>query len=334
MSRNNQITKDCIVNDCFSLFDEQFTIADFTASIERANQESNEVLNSARAAIKKAFCNDTDEVTKYVVNIGPELRDKIENGEVKLVQNADGDLFAQLRQGNGQYGGKLAIKEELQEEGISADALQLALQMDAIKAQLDTIISTIQEIEGRVADVIQGQRNDRIGLFYSGLSLYYEAKTIKDDILKKQITAQSLKAISDANSQMIQDIRYSIQYLVTEQYKSEKNSMQHIDEHINIIKQCYDIVYRASFLKAEIYQENGEIESMLTTLDEYGRFVANLIIPYVGKLSELDKDSVFIEKGAWGTIANTLTGCNELKKMISGNEGYLLSLGGNQNGCR
>ncbi|TDP53705.1 hypothetical protein [Aminicella lysinilytica] len=332
MSKNNQITKESIVNDCFSLFDEQFTIADFTASIERANQESNEVLDSARTAIKKALCNDTDEDTKYVVDMGSELRDKIEKGEVKLVHNSDGYLFAQLRQGNGRYGKKLAIKEELQEERISADALQLALQMDAIKTQLDTIISTMQEIEGRVADVIQGQRNDRVGLFYSGLSLYYEAKTIKDDVLKKQITAQSLKAISDANSQMIQDIRSSIQYLITEQYQSEKNSMQHVDEHISIIKQCYDIVYRASFLKAEIYQENGEIESMLTALDEYGRFVANMIAPYVGKLSELDKDSVFIEKGTWGTIANTLTGCNELKKMISGNEGYLLSLGGNQNG--
>lgn len=331
MNKKNQISKEKIVNDCLSLFDEQFTIVDFKTSIERANQESNDVLDSTRGVIRKAFEKDTNKETKYVVDMECGLREKIENGEVKLVKNANGEILAQMRQCNGQFGGMLPIKEELLEEGISAEALQLALQMDAIKAQLNTIIDVIQEIEGRVADVLQGQRNDRVGLFYSGLSLYYEAKGIGDDMLKKQITAQALKAISDANSQMIQEIRSSIQYLVTEQYRSEKRRMQKIDEHITIIKQCYDIVYRASFLKAEIYQENGEIESMLTVLDEYGRFVANMIAPYVGKLSELDKDSMMIENGTWCTIAKTLTSCNELKKMINGDNGYILSLGGNQN---
>ena len=89
----------------------------------------------------------------------------------------------------------MPIKEELKEEGISVNQLQLALQIDAIKKQLESIIEGMKEIEGKVTYVIQGQRNDRIGLFYSGLSLYVEAMNTSDPYLKKQLISQALKSM-------------------------------------------------------------------------------------------------------------------------------------------
>ena len=319
------------INNCLSLFDEQFTISDFSESIEVAEASSESVLSIVRAVVQKAYSKNQAD-SNYVVDMSNELKESIDNGGIELVTSKSGEIYAQLRSANGRFGKPIPIKKELSEEGISVEAVQMALKMDVIKVQLKIIIEGIKEIEGRLTDVIQGQKNDRIGLFYSGLSLFAEARGINDEFLKKQIMAQALKSISDANSQMIQEIRTSVEYLVTEQYRHLKNKTEKIDEHLSIIQQCYDVVYRASFFKASIYQENGEIASMLMAIDQYGRFVEKMIVPYVGKLSELDRSNKFIEKGRWGKIAHSLVSCQELIQQISEGSTYLLPIRGEYNG--
>ena len=319
------------INNCLSLFDEQFTISDFSESIEVAEASSESVLSIVRAVVQKAYSKNQED-SNYVVDMSNELKESIDNGDIELVTRKGGEIYAQLRSANGRFGKPIPIKKELNEEGISVEAVQMALQMDVIKVQLKIIIEDIKEIEGRLTDVFQGQKNDRIGLFYSGLSLFAEARGINDEFLKKQIMAQALKSISDANSQMIQEIRTSVEYLVTEQYRQLKNKTEKIDEHLSVIQQCYDVVYRASFLKASIYQENGEIASMLMAIDQYGRFVEKMIVPYVGKLSELDRSNKFIEKGRWGKIAHSLVSCQELIQQISEGSTYLLPVRGEYNG--
>lgn len=326
MEQELQQISNSTIGDCLSLFDEQFSISDFRSAFERAENTSKSILASAQTAVRKAFENNNDK-DNYVVDMSDELKDAIESGDVELVTSKTGEIYAQLRSANGRFSERLPIKKELAEEGVTEEALQMALQMEAVKAQLQLIVEGMREIEERVTNVIQGQRNDRIGLFYSGLSLYVEARSIRDDSLRKQVTAQALQSISNANSQMIQDIRTSVEFLITEQYRKSKKMTSKIDEYLTIISQCYDVVYRASFLKAAIYQESGEIVSMLTAIDEYGRFVEKMIVPYAGILSELDRRNQFIEKGTWGTIAHSLVGCRELKQEIYNNNTYLLCMG-------
>ena len=127
---------------------------------------------------------------------------------------------------------------------------------------------------------------------------------------------------------MIQDLRTNLDYLMNKKYLKTKKPTEKIEEHLDTIQQCYDIIFRASFLKAMIYQENNEIGPMLTSIDEYARFVEKMISPYVGRLSELDKNSKFIDEGAWGKIAGTLEGCNALKQQIANNNVYILNDGG------
>lgn len=313
------------LGDCLALFDEQFSITEFSEAIEESDEQATSVIDSTKQAIKKAVANQENaEDFKYVVDMSDDIKTAIDKGEIRLVTSANGDVFAQIRDAKGHFGDKLPIKKELQEEGISVENLEMAIQMEAIKDQLKTMVETLKEIEGRVTEVIQGQHNDRIGLFYSGLSLYAESQGIRDASLKSQLTAQALRSVSDANSQMIQEMRASIEYLISGQYKKSKKGTEKIDEHLTVIHQCFDVVYRAAFLKAAIYQRNGEIASMLTVIDEYGRLVEKLIVPYVGKLSELDKTNTFIETGTWGQIANTLVGCKELRKQISTSNIYYL----------
>lgn len=327
--KRNEIT----TLDYLSLFDEQFSVEKFGEDIKKADKESESIIDATKRAIQKAAANQKDDKDyKLVVQLEDDMKAALDNGDIKLVTNDTGEVFAQIRNSNGRFGSRLPIKKELEEEGISADGLQMALQMDIIKEQLKAIVETMQTIEGRVTAVLQGQHNDRIGLFYSGMSLYAESRSIKDSDLKRQVTAQALRALSDANAQMIQEIRTSVSYLVTEQYKNAKKITASVEEHLGIIHQCYDVVYRASFMKAAIYQQRGEIEAMLTAIDEYGRFVEKLIIPYAGKLTELDKNSSFIETGTWGTIAGTLVSCSDIKKRISNCDTFYLEMGGDNNG--
>jgi len=333
VSKNLTINNTRPVMDCFSLFDEQFSISTFSDALEVTSNRASDIIDSAKSAVHKAFAGaDGEEKYNYVVDMADDIKEAIEAGEIKLVTNADGEVFAQIRNANGRFGNKLPIKKELVEEGISVEELQLALQMDLIKEQLGRMIESLKDIEGRVTEVVQGLHNDRIGLFYGGLSLFAEARSIQDESLRKMVTAQALHAVSSANSQMIQEIRTSIEFLGTEQYRKFKNKSDKIDEHLGIIHQCYDVVYRASFLKAAIYHENNEIASMLTAIDEYGRFVEKLIVPYAGMLSELDKNSMLVEQSTWGYIAGTLTGCRELKQRIAETNVFYLMEEGEEHG--
>lgn len=318
--------------DFLSMFDEQFTIEEFDRSIQNGNKEINAILDKARYAVKNAYNQVDKDGYHYEVNMSDEIKKAIETGEVSLVTGKDGLVYAQLRGEKGRFGKPLPIEKQLEEQGITVEQLELAIQMDAIRKQLEEMIASLKIIEGRVTEVIQGQHNDRIGLFYSGLSLYTESQNILNEDLRMLTQANAIKALSDANSQVIQEIRSNIEYLITEKYLASKDSINEIDVRLSSINKCYDVVYRATFLKAAIYYEKREIEAMLTCLDEYGRFVQKLIIPYAGILSELDKNDKFIEKGTWGTIANTLNICGEMREKVSASNELMLTMKGEQHG--
>lgn len=313
--------------DFLAMFDEQFAIEDFDKIIQSDKNETKEIITRAQTAVKNAY-NESGDDFHYEVSMSDELKKAIESGEVSLVTGKDGLVYAQLRGEKGRFGKPLPIEKQLEEQGITAEQLQVALQIDAIREQLESMISALKNIEGRVTEIIQGQHNDRIGLFYSGLSLFSEANCISDTILKSQLFSQSLKALSDANSQVIQEIRSNIEYLATEQYRGSKDGIKKIEEKLASISKCYDVVYRSTFLKAAIYYKKREIRAMLMTIEEYGRFVQKLIIPYTGMLSELDKNEKFIGKGTWGKIANTLSICEYMRKELNSNEVLTLSMKG------
>lgn len=314
--------------DFLSIFDEQFSIDDFDKSVQNGKKDSDTVLSKARLAVKNAFNGTGEEAYHYEVIMSEEMKQAIESGEVSLIKGENGLIYAQLRGEKGRFGKPLPIVKQLEEQGISAADLQLAIQLDAISDQLETMISHLKSIEGSVKEVFHGQHNDRIGLFYSGLSLYAEAQCISDGLLRTQIQSHALKALSDANAQVIQEIRVCIEYLATEQYKGCKNAIDEIDKRLSSINKCYDVVYRSTFLKAAIYHEKGEIAAMLTAIDEYGRFIEKLIIPYTGLLSELDSNVQIIEEGTWSTIAKTLSICSEMRKQLSAQEELLLTMKG------
>ena len=318
------------MDDLTTLFDEQFAVANFAALIEKTESYSDSILDSARQAVHNAYEKEQDN-PKFVLDISDDVAARIDNGEIQLVTCGD-EVFAQLRDEKGKFGKRLPIKKDLEDEGISTEQLQLALQMEAIKEQLKSIIKGMKELEGYVKDVLEGQRNDRIGLYYSGISLYLEACATKDEYFRKQLIAQAIKSLNDANSQMIQEARTSVEYLVTKQFRKSKDRMKKIEEHLAIIHQCCDVIFKAACMKAIVYNNCKEVDAMLVSIEEYGRFVENLIVPNVGELNELDPSVKLFSKGSWNQIADTFTGCKNIREQIAERDTYLLSSGGVNNG--
>lgn len=307
------------------IFDEQFSVSSLASEIDADKHNSEKTISVAKKIVKKSLDEQRND-KRFVVDLSDDVKQALENGEVEFLKGKNGEVYAQLRNLDGKFGTKLSITEELEDAGITFDNLKVAIQMEAIADQLKEITSTLKEIEEQISEASVDRRNDRIGLFYSGMSLYMEASQVSDEVFRKHLMAQALKSISDANSQLIQDIRSNVEFLATEQYKRRKKPMELVEENIGAIKQCYEIVYKATLMKALIYHEAHELVAMTTTIGEYGEFIEKMIAPYKGLLSELDKDSMFISKGPWGRIANTRLNCDEIKKNLSTHDRLVIEM--------
>lgn len=308
-------------------YDAQFSINSFKDSLIKNNDKSNGIIKT----IMEIASDDTNSIdeneAKYVVNIDDDTKDKIEKGILKLDTSKNGEVYAQLRQSSGQYGKKLSITKELEDKGYSVKEVEMAMQMKAIQDILIQIAEMLGDIGEHVTDILKGQQNDRAGLYYSGLNMYLESRTIDDDALKKQVIAQAIKSFNDSCSQMIQQIATDIQYLVYKKYDREKGKRQEkIDEKIRNINMSFDIIYRSSFMKAALYNEIGEVRAMLTSCEEYGRFIEKLIIPNSAMLTEMDKNDNKLDVTLWEKRAKSLVKCNEVKSLLNNNKVYLLDI--------
>ncbi len=306
------------------LFDMQFSVTAFAESIAKTEAESNEIILKMKKILRETAADDDKK--KYYLDLSEEVRDALDRGQAEFIQGSNGDVYAQLRGTNGEFGPKIPIKEEMDNNDITYEELQMAIQNEAIAEQLKNIIGTLKEIELQISETKESLRNDRIGLFYSGLSIYIEATQVTDNALQKLLISQAIKAFSDSQSQMIQEIRTSIEFLSNGQYKNRKKSVSLIDENLQTIKQCYEIVFKSALMKAKIYHDIHEIRAMAISFEEFGRFINKMISPYVGILSELDKDSLFISKGPWGQISNTLVSCNSIIEKLTMKESLQIEM--------
>lgn len=189
------------------------------------------------------------------------------------------------------------------------------------------MITMLDKIGTELDDVKQGQQNDRIALFYSGMNLYLEARAVKDPDLRKYLVSQAMKGISDSHAQIMQQLQMDINYLMTGQYTKVKGkSYEDMQEHMISINKSYDVIYRAMMLKAAIYYEQEELEALMTCLSEYGRFIEKVIIPIASKLTELDASITTLKNGVWDQRAKSLATVNELKNQLEHNNTYLLEM--------
>ena len=283
---------------------------DIAENVYRAVAKASPMVAQVREATKKGY--------KYVLDATESTLDAIESGKIKLTTENSGKMFAQIREANGHYGSKLAIKKEVFAKGIDPIQMANALQMKALQEQVQQIADQIAVIDHSVREVIQGQQNDRIGLYYSGLALYLEARNFNDPEMKKALIAQSLRALSEARFQLGLTMHSDIKYLADGGFKIGKGkSVGLIDTRINSINQSFAFIHQATMLRAGIYCNEGELTAMSTVLTEYSYFIESTVAKNAGLLAQCDRTDTGTEKGVWKSRAKLKLDVSEFNKQLN-----------------
>lgn len=244
-----------------------------------------------------------EEKLRLAVDASEDMLQDYQDGAIKLAYEK-GHMVAQLKT-NGRYGSKLPIKEETYIDGPNSLEVQNALQLQAIQEALETISEQIQAIDVNVKEVLTGQQNDRLGLYYSGVALFIEAHSVADEVLRKQLMAQSLKALSDSIFQLTLTLQTDILYLARKEYdKNKKYKYNMINEKIDSINRAFMAIHQATVMKSAIYCMQGEIKAMATVLHEYERFIEGTIVSNAEMLSLCDASEKRKIEGTWKKRAN------------------------------
>src|SRR5665648_758170 len=189
------------ISDELSPYDAAYPVELLSNGLKLKLAQAENVVKNVYMAVAKAspivaqVRESTKKGYKYVVDATESTLDAIESGKIKLTTEKSGKIYAQIREANGHYGSKLAIKKEVFAKGIDPIQMANALQMKALQDQVQQIADQIAVIDHSVREVIQGQQNDRIGMYYSGLTLYLEARNVNDPEMKKALIAQSLSCL-------------------------------------------------------------------------------------------------------------------------------------------
>ena len=239
-----------------------------------------------------------DKGCRYVVDVSESTLKAIENGTLKLTQE-NGKTYAQLIE-NGKYSKKLPIKKEVFRKGIDPTQMANALQMQALQDQIQDIAEQLVLIDGSVREVLQGQQNDRIGLYYSGLSLFLESRNISDIGLKNALQAQALRALAESTFQLRLELETDIRYLERKEYEKVKGKRKDlIVERMSSINQSFAFIHQATMLRAGIYCDIGEQASMARVLEEYSHFIETDISKNAVLLSQCDINDDGTSTGLW-----------------------------------
>lgn len=303
--------------------DPSYPIKLFLEGVDENYQKAEEAANSIYTELAKVspelarIKQESKKEIKYILDLTDELLDDIESGKIKLSVENGGRTYAQIREKKG-YGKKVPVKREVFADDIEPIQVANAMQLKAIQEQVENMTEQVVAIDLNVKDILQGQQNDRIGLYQSGLSLYLEALSVEDTLLHKQLVSQALRSLSEATFQLTLEMESDIRFLINGDYKSsKKNQVALIDQRMVKINQSFAIVFQSSLLRAAIYLNEGEIPAMAKVLERYSEFINNTISANAETLIECDRNDKGIESGIWRSRSKLQLDVSGIEKQLS-----------------
>ena len=165
--------------------------------------------------------------------------------------------------------------------------------------------------------MLQGQQNDRFALYQSGLGLFLEVRGVSDPDLKRQLTSQAIRALSDASSQISLQLESDVDWLKSESYKEAKGkNKQLILDRIARINRGFEHIHQSYVLRAAIYGDIHEYAAMISTLEAYSHFIDSTIVSNAGFLAECDPDDTGLGHGTWKKRARLSIKMGDLAKQL------------------
>lgn len=269
------------------------------------------------------------EKIRLVVDESDDFIQDYQDGVIKLAKEK-GRVVAQIKN-NGKYGSKLPIKEEKYLDGANSLEIMNACQLKNIADSLKELSNQMIAIDENIKEVLKGQQNDRLGLYYSGVSLYLEANRVSDIAFRNRLISESLKALSDSNYQLVLAMQSDIQYLARREYECNKRQKFNLmNEKINNINKTFFAIHQAALLKAAIYCQCGEISAMTCVFNEYAMFIRNTIVPNSKLLTQCDVNDTGKIDGTWSSRSLLLNKVTEIvEKLNNRNNELYIGLGEN-----
>ena len=308
-------------------YDNRYPIATFSQKLNEKMEKANNTIQNIcdyvvrESAVTNGLANDNN--YKLVVDVSDKVLKDIQSNKIKLAYDKEGNCFAQLMDGNN-FGKKLPVKMENVGRVVDPMQMAMAMQMMKIQEQLEDISEQIDNINANVLAVLQGQQNDRIGLYYSGVDLYLEADSIQEKTFKNMVYAQSLKALSDATHQIRLAMNEDIKYLQNKEYDKIKGHRKDmIKSRMDNINRCFGFIHQSAMLKAAIYCDMNELKSMAIVLNEYSSFIENEIANRADFLAQYDINDNAREDGIWKSRARLRLDVSDFSNRLDSSDNVL-----------
>jgi hypothetical protein len=306
-----------------SPYDLSYPISFLSNSLQTRVSQADSAINAIYKAISKEapdlaeIQQATKKGVRYVVDATESTINAIESGRIKLTSEKSGQMFAQIREADGHYGSKLPIKREVFRKEVDPAQMANSLQMKALQDQVEILSEQMLAIDRSVKDVLLGQQNDRIGLYYSGVALLMESRNVNDPELKKALVAQALRSLSESTFQLSLTMQSDIQFLRDGGYNAEKKKREElIQQRMQSIHQSFAFVHQAALLRAGIYCDQGEMAAMAAVLDEYAHFISASISQNANLLAQCDVRDTGTNAGVWRSRANLRLDVSDLAKQL------------------
>ena len=254
---------------------------------------------------------------KLVLDISKETMRKIQSGELKLMHTKSDVLKAAICDPKGTIKQHLNVKYEDFCNVPNPAGVANSLQMASMRQQLAEVKEQLEMVGFAVQEVIAGQQNDRIALYYAGEQIYLEASQTQNEFLKIQLTASAIRSLEEAKSKMVESIKQDIAHIKAYDQQDIKLKPKELSDRIIRINQSFDVVNRAALLKAGIYQDMNEIPAMMTLLQQYASFLSESINANARLLYDYDKSDTRIE-GKWHERARSIP--QSIQLMIENHE--------------
>ena len=317
-----------IMND--PLYDDSYPMKLLEQAFEMQVEQAEKATNKLVSDILKSQefdphkLSEGKEKMRLVVDGSDDFIKDYQDGVIKLAKEK-GHVVAQIKN-NGKYGPKLPIKEETYLDGPNSLEIMNACQLKNIADSLQDLSNQMLAIDENIKEVLRGQQNDRLCLYYSGVSLYLEANRVSDPAFKIGLISQSLKALSDANYQLVLTMQSDISYLKRKEYESDKrHKFNLMNEKVNNINKAFSAIHQATLMKAAIYCQCGEINAMTSVFNEYALFIKNTVVPNAKLLTQCDMNDTGKIDGTWSSRSLLLNKVTKIVEQLNspGNELYI-----------
>ncbi len=254
--------------------------------------------------------------------LSPEQKAQIARGTLELMTKKDGNLMANLVDPNTK---KIVSTIPLKRVKVSPEMSQ-AMTNYSTQMQMAQIAEQIQLVQIAVEEVRQGQEFDRLASAYSCQQKLLQAMKIKNTELRNTALLRIALDAEDSRNLLMQSQGANIAFIEKEpenilgKLLSGSNS-EKIGNRMNEIRESLTAVNMVSLVEAMAYQEMGETEAALQSLNYYADYINKMYLSKEGLVTRLD----LIDSSPENYWSNTLPKIEEkIMKLSSSDEERLL----------